>query len=113
MIKMNNLVPEDWIACERARQAVVDRLPFSMCWDLNSFSSMGQNTDSKASNESSAAGAAGRGAERWQNTVPILKPNNHNSPNVGILHLYVEQLKGSTKEPQEIAKLPIVNSLLP
>lgn len=56
------LIPEECIACERARQAAVDKLPFSMCPDIKSFSSMGQKTVRSASTGSSTEGPFGKGA---------------------------------------------------
>lgn len=70
------VIPEDWIACERARQAAVDKLPFSMCPDIKSFSSMGQKTVRSASIGSSAEGPVDKDIGRWLNTVPILKWHN-------------------------------------
>lgn len=71
----HNLIPEEWIANERARQAAVDKLPFSMCADLKSFSNMGQKTLSRAYIGLSAAESVGEGTVRWLNTVPILEIN--------------------------------------
>lgn len=69
------IIPEDWTACERARQAAAAKLPFSKCPDIKSFSSMGQNTVRSASMGSSAEGPVGKDVPRWLNTVPILKWN--------------------------------------
>lgn len=64
--------PEDWIAKERARQAAIDKLPLSICSEVNTFSKVGQKTLSSKSIKSSAAGSVATDIERWLNTVPIL-----------------------------------------
>ena len=69
--------PEDWIASERARQAAMDKLLFSICSEPKTFSKMGQKTRSNESMESSAAGSATVDMERWLNTVPILNSQDY------------------------------------
>lgn len=74
-----NSKPEDWIARDRARQAAAERLLFSMCLDLKSFSSIGQKTINKENMGSSRVAFVDKDVARWLNTVPILKKekNNH------------------------------------
>lgn len=71
-----NSKPEDWMARDRARQAAAERLPFSMCSHLKSFSSIGQKTINKENIGSSRVGSVDKDVARWLNTVPILKTNN-------------------------------------
>lgn len=71
-----NSKPEDWMAKDRARQAAAERLPFSICSHLRSFSSIGQKTINKENIGSSRVGSVDKDVARWLNTVPILKTNN-------------------------------------
>lgn len=71
-----NSKPEDWMARDSARQAAVERLPFSMCSHLRSFSSIGQKTINKENIGSSGVCSVDKDVARWLNTVPILKTNS-------------------------------------